>query len=135
MFGVRVVPAHAEPRNGSNNSEHGSTSGHPTAYGSGHLIPVFRDTGRIFSLLLPSRPSTSLIGHSLKNRVQSRRRNMVSSEAKNGFNCVSCGTHEPPSNVRADISCPACLCPFLSCLMRQGDAGGWESRGRERIHV
>jgi hypothetical protein len=56
MFGVRVAPAHEEPRSGSNNSEHGSTSGHPTNFGSGRLIRVFRDIGRIFSLLLPSRP-------------------------------------------------------------------------------
>src|SRR5215470_20250271 len=34
----------------------------------------------------------SPIGHLLRSSVQSRSRNMVSSEAKNGFNCVSCGT-------------------------------------------
>jgi hypothetical protein len=34
----------------------------------------------------------SPIGHLLRSGVQSRSRNMVSSEAKNGFNCVSCGT-------------------------------------------
>src|SRR5262245_18329895 len=34
----------------------------------------------------------SPIGHLLRSSVQSRTRNMVSSEAKNGFNCVSCGT-------------------------------------------
>ena len=48
--------AHEEPRSGSNNSEHESTSGHPTNFGSGRLIRVFRDIGRILSLLLPSRP-------------------------------------------------------------------------------
>src|SRR5262249_8589370 len=32
------------------------------------------------------------IGHLLRSSVESRSRNMVSSEAKNGFNCVSCGT-------------------------------------------
>jgi hypothetical protein len=56
MFGVHVVPAHEEPRKGSNKSEHESTSDHSTNCGSGHLIRVFRDIGRIFSLLLPSRP-------------------------------------------------------------------------------
>ena len=49
MFGVGVAPAHEEPRSGSNNSAHESTSGHSTNYGSGHLIRVFRDIGRIFS--------------------------------------------------------------------------------------
>jgi hypothetical protein len=34
----------------------------------------------------------SPIGHLLRSGIQSRSRNMVSSEAKNGFNCVSCGT-------------------------------------------
>src|SRR5262249_51499807 len=56
--GVRVAPAHAEPRSGSNNSEREPTSGRSTNYGSGHLIRVFRDIGRIFSLLfLLSHPS------------------------------------------------------------------------------
>src|SRR5262249_13860450 len=49
MFGVGVAPAHEEPRSGSNNSAHESTSGRSTSYGSGHLIRVFRDIGRIFS--------------------------------------------------------------------------------------
>ena len=92
IFGVRVAPAHDEPRNGSNNSERESTSGRSTNYGSGHLIRVFRDIGRIFSLLfLLGHPSP--ICHPLRARVQPRKRNMVSSRAKNGFNCVSCGTH------------------------------------------
>ena len=34
----------------------------------------------------------SPVGHLLRISVQSRSRNMVSSGAKNGFNCVSCGT-------------------------------------------
>jgi hypothetical protein len=49
IFGVRVAPAHDEPRSGSNNSAHESTSGRSTNYGSGHLIRVFRDIGRIVS--------------------------------------------------------------------------------------
>jgi len=58
MFGVRVAPAHEEPRSGLNNSEHESTSGRSTNYESGRLIRVFRDIGRIFSLLfLLSHPS------------------------------------------------------------------------------
>ena len=92
IFGVRVAPAHDEPRKGSNKSERGSTSGRSTNYGSGHLIRVFRDIGRIFSLpfLLGHPPP---IGRPLRGRVQKRKRNMVSPRAKNGFNCVSCGTH------------------------------------------
>jgi hypothetical protein len=92
IFGVRVAPARDEPRTGSNNSERVSTSGRSTNYGSGHLIRVFRDIGRIFSLpFLLAHPSP--IGHPLRGRVQKRKRNMVSPRAKNGFNCVSCGTH------------------------------------------
>jgi hypothetical protein len=49
ILGVRVAPARVEPRTGSNNSERESTSGRSTNYGSGHLIRVFRDIGRIFS--------------------------------------------------------------------------------------
>src|SRR5262249_11253112 len=92
MFGVGVAPAHEEPRSGPNNSAPGSTSGRSTKYGSGHLIRVFRDIGRIFSLLfLLSHPSP--VGDPLRRRVQSQSGNMVSSKAKNGFNCVSCGTY------------------------------------------
>jgi len=40
-----------------------------------------------------SRPSSFPVGRPLRTRVQSRSRNMVSSKAKNGFNCVSCGSH------------------------------------------
>src|SRR5262249_24389441 len=100
MFDVGVAPPHEEPRSGSSSSAHESTSGRSTNYGSGHLIRVFRDIGRIFSLLfLLSHPSP--IGHLLRSSVQSRRRNMVSSEAKNGFNCVSCGTFQGARRGRA----------------------------------
>jgi hypothetical protein len=92
MFGVRVAPAHEEPRSGLNNSEHESTSGRSTNHGSGHLIRVFRDIGRIFSLLfLLSHPSH--VGHPLRKRVQKRKTEYGFVEGKNGFNCVSCGTH------------------------------------------
>jgi hypothetical protein len=78
IFGVRVAPARDEPRSGSNNSERGPTSGRSTNYGSGHLIRVFRDIGRIFSLLfLLSHPSP--LGQPLRGRGS---RNMVSSKAK-----------------------------------------------------
>jgi hypothetical protein len=76
------APAHEEPRSGSNNSERESTSGRSTNYVSGHLILVFRDIGRIFSLLvLLSRPLP--VGHTLRGRrFKSGRRKMVSSKAK-----------------------------------------------------
>jgi hypothetical protein len=92
MFGVGVAPDE-EPRSGSSSSARESTSGRSTNYGRGHLIRVFHDIGRIFSLLfLLSHPSP--IGHLLRSSVQSRSRNMVSSEAKNGFNSVSWGTFQ-----------------------------------------
>src|SRR5215471_10536471 len=50
----RIAPAHEGPRNESNNNAHEPTSGRSTRYGSGHLIRVFRDIGRIFSSLYPS---------------------------------------------------------------------------------
>jgi hypothetical protein len=91
MFGVRAAPAHEEPRSGSNNSEHESTSGRSTNYGSGHLIRVFRDIGCTFSLLLLlSHPSP--IGHSLRKRGSKAETEYGFVEGKNGFNCVSCGT-------------------------------------------
>src|SRR5262245_35691143 len=103
MFDVGVAPPHEEPRSGSSSSAHESTSGRSTNYGSGHLIRVFRDIGRIFSLLfLLSHPSP--IGHLLRSSVQSRSRNMVSSEAKNGFNCVSCGTFRGGKAGRASFA-------------------------------
>src|SRR6516165_3163783 len=53
-----IAPARKELRNGSSKSERESTSSRSTNYGSGHLIRVFRDIGRIFSLLfLLSHPS------------------------------------------------------------------------------
>jgi hypothetical protein len=61
MFAVRVAPAHEEPRSGSNNSEREPTSCRSTDYGSGHLIQVFRDIGRIFSLLLFSATRPPLV--------------------------------------------------------------------------
>src|SRR6516162_3512828 len=76
MFGVGVAPAHEEPRSGLNNSAHESTSGRSTNYGSGHLIRVFRDIGRIFSLLfLLSHPSP--VGHPPRRRVQSQSGNLL----------------------------------------------------------
>jgi hypothetical protein len=61
----RNAPARKELRNGSNKSEREPTSDPSTNYGSGHLIRVFRDIGRIFSLLfLLSHPSP--IGHLLR---------------------------------------------------------------------
>jgi len=89
---LAFASSHDQPRSGPNNSERESTSGRSTNYGSGRLIQVFRDIGRIFSLLfLLNHPSP--IGHPTRGRVQKRKRNMVSSKAKNGFNRVSCGTH------------------------------------------
>src|SRR5262249_3997890 len=53
-------------------------------------------------LLGPAMAATrSPIGHLLRSSVQSRSRNMVSSEAKNGFNCVSCGTFQGARRGRA----------------------------------
>src|SRR5262245_31959768 len=58
----RNAPARKALRNGSNKSEREPTSGRSINYASGHLIRVFRDIGRIFSLLfLLSHPSP--IGH------------------------------------------------------------------------
>src|SRR5499426_3029808 len=55
---LAFASSHDQPRSGPNNSERESTSGRSTNYGSGHLIRVFRDIGRIFSLLfLLSHPS------------------------------------------------------------------------------
>jgi hypothetical protein len=52
----RIAPARKELRNGSSKSEREPT--HSTNCGSGHVIRVFRDIGRIFSLLfLLSHPS------------------------------------------------------------------------------
>src|SRR5262249_61903367 len=48
----RIAPARKELRNGSSKSEREPTKAHSTNCGSGHLIRVFRDIGRIFSLLV-----------------------------------------------------------------------------------
>src|SRR5262245_7276152 len=48
--------------------------------------------GASFHCFSFSATSSRPFGHLLRRVVQSRSRNMVSSEAKNGFNCVSCGT-------------------------------------------
>jgi hypothetical protein len=90
-FGVRVAPAHDEPRSGPNNSKRVSTSGRSTKYGSGHLIRVFRDIGRIFSLLFPFQ-HPSAVGHPLRLRVQKRKTQYGFVEGQNGLNSVSCGT-------------------------------------------
>jgi hypothetical protein len=37
--------------------------------------------------------SPSPVGHPLKKRVQKRKTEYGFVEGKNGFNCVSCGTH------------------------------------------
>jgi hypothetical protein len=81
IFGLRVAPAHDKLRSGPNSSERESTSARSTDYGNGHLIRVFRDIGRIVSLLfLLSHPSP--VGHQLMKRVQTGRPNLVSSKAK-----------------------------------------------------
>src|SRR5262245_5384274 len=103
---LAFASSHDQPRSGPNNSERESTSGRSTNYGSGRLIQVFRDIGRIFSLLfLLSHPSP--IGHPTRGKVQKRKRNMVSSKAKNGFNRVSCGTHRRWTSQTAKNENPA----------------------------
>src|SRR5262249_15836454 len=67
------APAHEEPRSGSNNSERESTSGRSTNYVSGHLILVFRDIGRIFSLLFLSRPPVARWSRAGREGVQKRK--------------------------------------------------------------
>jgi hypothetical protein len=107
--GVRVAPAHEEPRSGSNNSEHESTSGRSTNYESGRLIRVFRDIGRIFSLLfLLSHPLP--VGHRLRKRVQKRKTEYGFVEGKNGFNCISCGTPRVERRILRQNENPAGLC-------------------------
>ena len=49
--GRYIAPAHEGPHNESNNKAHEATSGRSTHYGSGPLIRVVRDIGRIFSSL------------------------------------------------------------------------------------
>jgi hypothetical protein len=104
IFAVRDAPAHDEPHSGPNNSEREPTSGRSTKYGSGHLIRVFRDIGRISSLLfLLSHPSP--VGHPLRRRVQKRKTLYGFVEGKNGFNCVSCGTHRAFRQKRTPPEC------------------------------
>src|SRR5215831_19196695 len=111
----RNAPARKELRNASNRSER--TSGCSTNYGSGHLIPIFRDIGRIFSLLfLLSHPCPLVTP--LRGRVQTRKRNMVSSKAKNGFNCVSCGTHRGGRAGSVSFAIPAAVAGNASAHMR-----------------
>ena len=99
---VRVAPAHGQPRSRSNNSERGSTSGRSTNYGSGHLILIFRDIGRIFSLLfLLSHPSS--VGHPLRRTVQKRKPEYRFVDGKKRFqlyfvrNSPSCSPAKPAS--------------------------------------
>jgi hypothetical protein len=82
VWAFRVAPAHEEPRSGSNNSEHDSTTDHSTNYGSGHLIRVFRDIGHIFSLLF----LLTVARWSPAEKEGSK------AEDENGF-VDSCGTH------------------------------------------
>jgi hypothetical protein len=81
IFGVRVAPAHDEPRSGSNSSERESTSGRSTNSGSAHLIRVFHDIGRIVSLLFLLTTRRPLVTQG-EGGFRSGRRNMVSSEQK-----------------------------------------------------
>src|SRR5262245_54792717 len=124
IFAVRVVPAHDEPRSGSNNIGRESTSGRSTNYGSEHLIRVFRDIGHIFSLpFLLSHPLP--VGHSLRRKVQKRRKNSGFVNGKNGFNCVSCGTHRAAKRAAARGHCLRCARPqrkvVRTSVLRGGD--------------
>jgi hypothetical protein len=51
--GLCIAPTCEGPRNTSNNSAHGPTSGPSTIYENGHLIRGLRDIGRIFSFYAP----------------------------------------------------------------------------------
>ena len=81
IFRVRVAPARDEPRIGLNNSERESTSGRSIRYASGHLIPVFRYIGRMFSLFFLLSHPCPLVTRT-EGGFKSERRNMVSSEQK-----------------------------------------------------
>jgi hypothetical protein len=87
VWAFRVAPAHEEPRSGSNNSEHDATIDRSTNYGSGHLI--FRDIGHIFSLLF----LLTVARWSPVEKEGSKAEGGIWFRRKNGFNCVSCGTH------------------------------------------
>src|ERR1700730_13320175 len=113
IFGVRVAPARDEPRSGSNNSERGPTSGRSTNYGSGHLIRVFRDIGRIFSLLfLLSHPSP--IGHPLRRRVQPRKREYGFVEGKKWFQPCFVWNSPPRSTSAVQFTCAPENCTTLA---------------------
>src|SRR5262249_10839686 len=130
---LAFASSHDQPRSGPNNSERESTSGRSTNYGSGRLIQVFRDIGRIFSLLfLLTHPSP--VGHPLRGRVQKRERNMVSSKAKNGFNCVSCGTRpvEEPAACHSPKREPR---PSERALRGAGFSGTLTSMGDTKGYV
>jgi hypothetical protein len=45
------------------------------------------------AIALPFQPPVARWSPAVREGFKSGRRNMVSSKAKNGFNCVSCGTH------------------------------------------
>jgi hypothetical protein len=93
-FDVRVAPARDEPRSESNNSDRGPTSGRSTNYASGHLIRVFRDIGRIFSLLFLLQPTVAR--WSAAEREGFTEYGFV--EGKNGFNC------DPSVAVQSDVA-------------------------------
>src|SRR5262249_15051488 len=69
--------------------------------GSGHLIPAFHGTGRTFSLL-PSHPldAASCSIDAPLGLVLERQ----SSQAKDGFNCVSCGAYRAGDKRAARLS-------------------------------
>ena len=70
---------------------------------SGRRVAVCR-SAYVAVVAARAHPSPSPIGHLLRSSVQSRSRNMVSSEAKNGFNCVSCGTFRGARRGRASFA-------------------------------
>jgi len=81
IFGVRVAPAHDEPRNGLNSTERESTSGHSTNFASAHLIRVFHHIGRTVSLLFLLTTRRPLLTK-VEKGFRSGRQNIVSSEQK-----------------------------------------------------
>src|SRR5215831_10155473 len=60
------------------------------------------------AIALPSQPPVARWSPAVREGFKSGRRNMVSSKAKNGFNCVSCGTH--PAQFLRPYS-PSLTCP------------------------
>ena len=81
IVGVRVAPAHDEPRNELNSTERESTSGRSTNSGSAHLIRVFHDIGRTVSLLFLLTTRRPLVTQ-VEKGFRSGRQNIVSSEQK-----------------------------------------------------